>query len=395
MKTFEKKSKMTTPPVRCSRTPVLPSFNPAAQIQRAQIRQVLRSPQLQAKLAIGQPYDKYEQEADRVAEEVMRMPEQGLQRQVEPEEEEEETLQTKPIGDQITPLVQRQVEPEEEEEPIQAQFFSDESSIVQRQEDKEEELVQPKAGHNRMPAVTPNLESRIQSLRRGGHPLPKETRDFFEPRFGRDFGGVRIHTDSNANQLARSINARAFTRGSDIVCGRGEYRPESFRGRRLLGHELTHVVQQHSKSYLLHRKFREGIARRPSKQPAYWCKPYSSRKEARSEWIHTFLHVVGLMKILFGDEVAMLWANYLKRKPGESLNSCIYSKPYSRIVKGFAESDTTKGHLKWLVGLLKIKLPALCKTEPKLFQPNKWNLISVNKLYNQQILLFDQGYSRK
>ena len=83
MKTFEKKSKMTTPPVRRGRTPVLPSFNPAAQIQRAQIRQVLRPLQVQTKLTIGQPIDIYEQEADRVAEEVMRMPEPQVQRQAE------------------------------------------------------------------------------------------------------------------------------------------------------------------------------------------------------------------------------------------------------------------------------------------------------------------------
>jgi len=93
------------------------STNPAAQIQRAQIRHVLRSPQVQAKLTIGQPNDKYEQEADILADEVMRLPEPGVQRQIEPEEEEEETLQAKPLAEQINPLVQRQVEPEEENEP--------------------------------------------------------------------------------------------------------------------------------------------------------------------------------------------------------------------------------------------------------------------------------------
>ena len=83
MKTFEKKTKPATSPVRRRRTPVLPSFDPAAQIQRAQIRELLRPPRLQAKLTIGQPNDKYEQEADRVADEVMRMPEPRIQRQVE------------------------------------------------------------------------------------------------------------------------------------------------------------------------------------------------------------------------------------------------------------------------------------------------------------------------
>ena len=72
-------------------------------------------PLIQTKLKIGQPGDKYEQEADRAAEQVMRMPEPTVQRQVEEEEEDEEVLQAKPIGDRTTPLIQRQVDEEEEE----------------------------------------------------------------------------------------------------------------------------------------------------------------------------------------------------------------------------------------------------------------------------------------
>ena len=236
MKTFEKKSKMTTPPVRRGRTPVLPSFNPAAQIQRAQIRQVLRSPQVQAKLAIGQPNDKYEQEADYVADEVMRIPEPRVQRQIEPEEEEEEEkeekeekeeeemLQAKPLSDLITPLVQRQVEPEEEEE--------------------EEEYIQPKAENSHSQKITPNLELRIQSLKGGGQPLPKSERAFFEPRFGYDFSRVRVHSNPEAVNIAETLNAKAFTTGRDVVFGAGQYAPEMATGKRLLAHELTHVIQQ-------------------------------------------------------------------------------------------------------------------------------------------------------
>ena len=92
---------------------------------------------IQSKLTIGQPGDKYEQEADRVADQVMRMPDSQVQRQAEPNEEEEDTLQTKPIAGQITPLVQRQVEAkEEEEEPVQTKQGS--SLQVQRQEDEDD-----------------------------------------------------------------------------------------------------------------------------------------------------------------------------------------------------------------------------------------------------------------
>lgn len=98
----------------------------------------------------------------------------------------------------------------------------------------------------RTPQITANLESRINLLHGCGQPLSKENKNFFEPRFGRNFSDVRVHTDSNANQLAESIDARAFTRESEVVFGRGEYRPENSSGKRLLAHELTHVVQQNA-----------------------------------------------------------------------------------------------------------------------------------------------------
>lgn len=78
-----------------------------------------------------------------------------------------------------------------------------------------------------------------------GAPLTPATRDFFEPRFGYDFSRVRVHTDSTAAATARDINAHAYTHGNNIVFAAGQYAPHTRAGRRLLGHELTHVVQQH------------------------------------------------------------------------------------------------------------------------------------------------------
>jgi hypothetical protein len=136
---------------------------------------------IQAKLKVGQPNDIYEQEADRVADAVMRMPEPQVQRQAE-EEEEEDLIQAKPLAEQITPLVQRQIEEEE----------------------KEEEILQTKESSKQSPAVSSNLETNIQSSRTGGTPLPKSTRAFFEPRFGHDFSKVKLHTNTRATELART-----------------------------------------------------------------------------------------------------------------------------------------------------------------------------------------------
>jgi hypothetical protein len=223
---------------------------------------------VQTKLTINEPGDKYEQEADRVANQVMRMPDPGvgsavsrhdptiqracpsceeeLQRQVEPEEEEEEeTVQAKPLAEQITPLVQRQEEePEEEEEPIQTKLAGEIQRQEEMPEEEEEEPIQTKARPGRTPVVTTKIQAQINALRGGGRPLSESTRAFFEPRFGRSFGDVRLHTGGQASHIARSINARAFTFGRDIAFASGQYSQHSQRGRRLLAHELTHVIQQ-------------------------------------------------------------------------------------------------------------------------------------------------------
>jgi hypothetical protein len=77
-----------------------------------------------------------------------------------------------------------------------------------------------------------------------GVPLPAPTRSYFERRLGRDFGAVRLHTGPMAGATARAMHAAAYTLGSDIAFAPGRYAPESEAGRRLLGHELAHVVQQ-------------------------------------------------------------------------------------------------------------------------------------------------------
>ena len=81
-------------------------------------------------------------------------------------------------------------------------------------------------------------------LRTAGRPLDGAVREFMEPRFGHDFSQVRVHTDGAAATAAQAVQARAFTDGRNIVFGTGEYAPSTSKGKRLLAHELTHVVQQ-------------------------------------------------------------------------------------------------------------------------------------------------------
>jgi hypothetical protein len=193
-------------------------------------------PHIQAKLKIGQPGDKYEQEADRVAEQVMRMPESQLQRKEGcsscegKEDEEDKLIQAKPLFGQITPLpssVQRKTEQKAEKD-------EDEDKILQA---KSTGRTWNAHAHSDHPLIRNALSS-------PGQPLDAATRSFMEPRFGQDFSEVRVHTDGQAAESARAVNARAYTVGRDVVFGAGQYTPGSSEGSSLIAHELTHTIQQ-------------------------------------------------------------------------------------------------------------------------------------------------------
>ena len=94
-------------------------------------------------------------------------------------------------------------------------------------------------------ALAPTVPSLVHDvLRSPGQPLDAATRAALEPRFGHDFSGVRVHTDDRAAESARAVEARAYTVGQDVAFGPGQYAPDTSQGRRLLAHELAHVVQQ-------------------------------------------------------------------------------------------------------------------------------------------------------
>ena len=98
--------------------------------------------------------------------------------------------------------------------------------------------------------VSNDLESQINAIHGGGRSLAESERAYFEPRFGADFNHVKVHIDSQADESARAVNARAFTVGKDVLFGAGEYNPASSEGKQLLAHELTHVAQQESPGIL-------------------------------------------------------------------------------------------------------------------------------------------------
>lgn len=113
-----------------------------------------------------------------------------------------------------------------------------------------------RAPDDQRPVVGRDAGWPLDSFSGGGRPLPSSVRSFFEPRFGREFGDVRLHTGTDADEAASSLHAEAFTLGKDIAFAAGNFRPATSSGRALIAHELAHVVQQRSagRSTRIHRQ---------------------------------------------------------------------------------------------------------------------------------------------
>jgi len=172
------------------------------------VQRLIGSPFIQAKLQVSTPGDPSELEADRMADTVMRMP--------------EPTAAQKPLP--VTPVTAPRAQ----------------RACAQCEEN--EGQLQRKEQGEAAPASAPPVVH--ETLNSPGQPLDPDTRAFFEPRFGYDFSQVRTHTGAQAEASARSVGALAYTSGRDIVFGDRQYAPGTAAGRRLLAHELTHVVQQ-------------------------------------------------------------------------------------------------------------------------------------------------------
>lgn len=170
----------------------------------------LRHLTLQRKLAIGSVSDPLEVEADRVAAHVMRMP---------------EPASTSPPPSAAPSAILRRC--------------ACDGTCSACQEDAR--LQRKEAGSDGSTEAPPVVHETLNSP---GRPLDLATRAFMEPRFGRDFSAVRIHTDAQATESARQVNSLAYTVGTSIVFRSDSYDPHHEAGRRLLAHELTHVAQQ-------------------------------------------------------------------------------------------------------------------------------------------------------
>jgi hypothetical protein len=181
------------------------------------VQRMIKSKEIQAKLRVSQPGDPYEREADRVAEQVMRMSLAG-----------ESNV---PIKNSNNEKINRKCKSCEEEKSRENKVYRKTSSY-----------------NNKLGFSDNAKQDTNYDIHGKDSQLDIPTRTYMESQFGYDFTDVRIHTDEKADKFARSVNALAFTLGNDVFFGGGNYNPMTLEGKRLIAHELTHVLQQTRRS---------------------------------------------------------------------------------------------------------------------------------------------------
>ncbi len=226
---------------------------------------------IQTKLTVGQPGDKYEKEADSMADAVVNKSSKpdvqnkeisSIQRESLATPQEDEKLGTAEQRMEEDKLVQEKPEiqkmgGEEEEElqekpEIQRMGGQEEEELQEKPEiqrmggKEEEEPIQAKSNANSQTANN-KLSNKIKNKAGKGRKMSKGTQAEMESSFGTDFSGVNIHTDQDAVAMNKELSAQAFTHGEDVYFNSGKYNPDSSEGKKLLAHELTHTIQQKGK----------------------------------------------------------------------------------------------------------------------------------------------------
>lgn len=339
-------------------------------------------PTVQTKLNMGKPGDKYEVEADKMADTVVnsKASEGSVQKKdTSTGSATEEEVQQKPLAEGITPFVQKMEASEEETAQTKLQRMEEEEAVQSKEEEevqtkgeeeevqakeeeevqsKEEEEVQAKcadcekegvqkkdeeeevqAKANGSQSESASIENRLRHGS-GGQKMDDQTQSEMESGFGADFSNVNIHTDGEAAQMSQDIGAQAFTHGNDIYFNKGKYDPNSKQGKHLLAHELTHTIQQKG---MIQKKI----------QRSNFCVPYANATQAaNAEWWlrNTYMRMEGVET--FGTEVYNLYDSYLNRVPGDSLAPRVFQTDSSYIHNSFKSAWAIKSDMDSVIDLI-------------------------------------------
>lgn len=348
-------------------------------------------------LTIGKPGDKYEVEADKMADavvnhssstpdiqqrEISTIQRESLATPLEDEKmgtaeqrmEEDKLIQEKPeIQRMDTEEEEMPVQEKHEEEEPEMQMQEEEEETLQMQEEEEEEEpglnLQTKSNNQAQSSVaSAGLSQTIQNSREKGKSLSSNVKSEMESGFGVDFSDVNIHTDATSNELNNELHAQAFTHGKDIYFNSGKFQPETSHGKHLLAHELTHVVQQtggvHPKINGTHpgiqAKKGKGTSTKvpvastcgkPANCPSSFCSPFPFRSLAIAARNNLAPILLAGIAAKVNPRVVPLWSQYLfgGRAP-QNLSG--------QFGQDFTNSVTTTGTTSFLVNELKTHLLA-------------------------------------
>jgi len=288
---------------------------------------------VQTKLKVSEPGDPCEQQANRVAEQVMRVPKNQPCSVCETEEKQ----------------VQREILPTSIARPRQA------GSIVSDQ-----------------------VTQQINTIKGSGDQLDNNTRSFMESRFNTDFSRVRVHTNSDAARISEELNAQAFAVGNDIYFNTGSYAPTTEHGKYLLAHELTHTLQQTDRTEI----------QRACSDPNF-CTPYATAEEATSAewWVrNVYMPLEGVPT--YGRGSMELYENFLDRRPGDSLEPVVFSSESSYLLSSFRDSWDTADDQDAVIDLVGERLSSAPGPPLRDYQVNMMslsNFLSETEMNNRPI----------
>lgn len=210
---------------------------------------------IQPKLTVNQPGDKYEQEADTVADQVVNRLSDTYLTDNNTVSNKESSFFPKPgvsnfLNPGNSPFQAKSVASEKEEkeisneEEIQMKLESSFGFQAEGSDDEDHSTIMTKPVFRSPPTISPDTANKLSASKGSGDPLPQETKIDMERGFGTDFSNVRIHTGTTAETMSKNLGAQAFTYGSNIYFNSGKFDPKSQGGKKLLAHELTHTIQQ-------------------------------------------------------------------------------------------------------------------------------------------------------
>jgi hypothetical protein len=237
-----------------------------------------------------------------------------------PVQKMEEKKEEKPVQKQEEKKEEKPVQKQEEkkeEKPVQKMEEKKEEKPVQKQEEKEEK---PAAAKQMSPSQAPHVvtSSYIDSIGGKGQALPEQAKHYFSKKMDYDFSNVKVHTGSDAERSAKEVNAKAYTVDNHIVFNKGQFNPRSEEGKRLLAHELTHVIQQKEKKSDILQRVTDNIEKQKEEEKTHTSEGHATNTKNKTAYGCAGVSVQGQTDANYTDSYKTSGTT----KPSEKCTDC-------------------------------------------------------------------------